>query len=269
MKRRRRSPSPGSSFGRIPLVFGVSGHRDLLPSDLPKLSEHLQHIFAGFRTAYPDTPFKLLTPLAEGADRLAAKVALSSKIGLLVPLPMKQLEYERDFATAESLAEFRRLLAMADSYWEPIVFDPAGQHRTRQYAEVGDFIARRSHVLILLWDGRDNKKVGGTAWVKRRREHWIKVATNPRQGGNAFSYAPVIHVVTPRAFSDLPRPCLEIRGDLPLCATEFATIMSNPRGTRRSRKNPKRPALYQLVYWAINSFNSGLAAEGRRRRKKR
>ncbi len=50
------------------------------------------------------------------------------------------------------------------------------------YAEVGDFIARHCHVLILLWDGSDNKKVGGTAWVKKRREHWVTAASSPSRG---------------------------------------------------------------------------------------
>ncbi len=110
VKPKGENSNPGSRSERIPLVFGVSGHRDLLPADLPKLHGHLQQIFSRFRAAYPSTPFKLITPLAEGADRLAAEVALEGEVGLLVPLPMRQREYERDFATEASLSEFRALL---------------------------------------------------------------------------------------------------------------------------------------------------------------
>lgn len=268
MKQRRRNADAGSSFERISLIFGVSGHRDLFPSDVAKLSEQLQHIFSRFHAAYPDTPLKLLTPLAEGADRLAARVALSSKIELLVPMPMKQQEYERDFAAAESLAEFRQLLAMASSHWEiPTVLDCAGEYRTKQYAAVGDFIACRSHVLILLWDGEDNRKVGGTAWVKRRREYWVKLAAD--RDINPFRYGPVIHVVTPRVSSDRPRPRVKTRGRLPLSEVEFAATLSDVRIARPRKKQQERPALYQLVYWAINRFNSGLPAKGGRKRAQR
>ena len=97
-----------------PFVFGVSGHRDLVQSDLPELRKQLQTVFERFRARYPNASFELLTPLAEGADRVAAEVALSRGITLRVPLPMEQLEYERDFTTTESLGEFRRLLAEAN-----------------------------------------------------------------------------------------------------------------------------------------------------------
>jgi hypothetical protein len=118
MVKQGAGPNSGSPSRHLPLIFGVSGHRDLRVADVPQLREQLFRVFARFRVAYPHTPFQLLTPLAEGADRLAAEVALESKISLFVPLPMERKEYERDFTTAESLAEFRALLAVAESHWE-------------------------------------------------------------------------------------------------------------------------------------------------------
>ncbi|HEV2841121.1 MAG TPA: hypothetical protein VGW39_07355 [Chthoniobacterales bacterium] len=262
--------NPGSRSERIPLVFGVSGHRDLVPADLPKLHEQLRSIFARFRAAYPATPFNLLTPLAEGADRLAAEVALAAGIGLLVPLPMKRKEYERDFATVESLSEFRRLLAKADSHWEiPAALHPTGKERIRQYAEVGEFIARHSHVLILLWDGGDNKKIGGTAWVKKRRDHWVGSAADPFHGVAPPVYGPTIQVVTPRASGRGRRPRPATIGELPPSAAEFDRNLSKHPGYQRSGKRQKRPPLYQFVYQAINSFNESLpdASAARRRTK--
>lgn len=248
---------------QLPLIFGVSGHRDLLISDVPQLRKQLFQIFARFRAAYPDTPFRLLTPLAEGADRLTAEVALASEIDLLVPLPMKQQEYERDFMTARSLAEFRALLKMAKSHWEiSIATDRNIKSRTRQYAEVGDFIARHSHVLILLWDGGDNREVGGTAWVKKRREHWTHVASNPFRGIVPLTYGPTIHIVTPRASGRLPRPRPATIGDLPPGAAKFAVTLSKPLSHKGGGNRRKQPPLYQLVYWALNSFNAGAASSG-------
>jgi hypothetical protein len=248
---------------RVPLIFGVSGHRDLLIPDVPQLRDQLLQIFARFRAAYPHTPFRLLTPLADGADRLTADAALASKIGLFVPLPMEQQEYERDFTTAQSLAEFRALLARAESHWEiPTAANPGIGSRTRQYAEVGDLIARHSHVLILLWDGTDNKKVGGTAWVKKRREYWVNAAADPFGGFGLPGYGPTIQVVTPRASGRLPRPRPATIGELPPSAAEFAVTLSKRSSHKRGENRQERPPLYQLVYWAINSFNADLPNSG-------
>jgi hypothetical protein len=257
VKPNARNADPNVTSECIPLVFGVSGHRDPVPGEVPKLHKQLQHIFARFRAAYPDTPFKLLTPLAEGADRLAAEVALSSGIELLVPLPMKQREYERDFNAAKSLAEFRALLARAESHWElPSTPDPRAESRTMQYAEVGDFIARYSHVLILLWDGGDNRKVGGTAWVKKRREHWVNAASDPTHGIVPLGYGPTIQVVTPRASGRPPRPRQAAIGELPPSAAEFAKTLSKLPNDKSGGTRRKRPPLYQFVYWAINNYNA-------------
>ena len=213
------------SSGRTGLVgtlftFGVSGHRDLVATDLPELRKQLRRIFDHFRDAYPKASFRLLSPLAEGADRVAAEVALASDVQLWVPLPMAQPEYECDFTTSGSLAEFRRLLGLARAQWDinntppdrtPTV-DPV--NRPQKYAAVGDYIAQKSHVLILLWDGRHNQKVGGTSWVKTRREKWMREGAAP----NPFGYVATIHVVTPRettADGTQPRQRVEIAGDLP------------------------------------------------------
>ena len=259
MKAKGAVPNAGSGSKRLPLIFGVSGHRDLVVADVPQLREHLSQIFAGFRAAYPHTPFRLLSPLAEGADRLAAEVALMSEIGLFVPLPMKQREYERDFPTAKSLSEFRALVATAESRWEmPMVADADVEGRIRQYAEMGDFIARHSHVLLLLWDGSDNKKIGGTAWVNKRREHWVNAVSSPTRGIVPLGYGPTIQVVTPRVSGRLPRPRPATIGELPPSAAEFAVSLSKQLSNQRGRNKQKRLPLYQLVYWAIDRFNANV-----------
>jgi hypothetical protein len=259
MVKQGAGPNSRSVSRRLPLVFGVSGHRDLRIAEVPKLRDQLFRVFARFRAAYPHTPFQLLTPLAEGADRLTAEVALASEIELLVPLPMERKEYERDFTTAESLAEFRALLAMAESHWRvPIRQKLAPENRTSQYAAVGDFIARSSHILVLLWDGTDNRKIGGTAWVKRRREHWVKAAADLSHDVDPIGYGPTIQVVTPRASGRSPRPRPATIGELPPSAAEFATILSKRPNSGRGGGRHNRPPLYQLVYWAIDRFNAAV-----------
>jgi hypothetical protein len=189
--------------GDAPFVFGVSGHRDLVAADLPELRNELRRIFRRYLEACPHRTFELLTPLAEGADRVAAEEALASGIKLVVPLPMGQAEYERDFITAESLAAFRRLLRQAatqveitnDSQEKQLTKE--GEARARRYAAVGDYIARKSHVLILLWDGKDNQKLGGTAWVKKRREYWKRAEKRAGQP----DHVETVHLLTRRTIA--------------------------------------------------------------------
>jgi len=88
-----------SLIGPLPLVIGVTGHRDLAPQDIPRIRESLAALFVGLRRQYPHTPLRLLSPLAEGADRLVAKVALEHGAELVVPLPMDEAEYRKDFRT--------------------------------------------------------------------------------------------------------------------------------------------------------------------------
>jgi hypothetical protein len=226
MTERGKNRDIGRTAGAPPFIFGVSGHRDLVSADLPELRTQIETVYCRFRSAYPDASLQLLSPLAEGADRLAAEVALACNIKLFVPMPMAQAEYERDFPSATSLAEFRRFLAAAESRWEVSDENEPEKRRlsdsdvrARKYAAVGDYIARKSHVLLLLWDGCDNEKIGGTAWVRKRREYWIKAAKRAGSEPDAFGYVGTIQIVTPRvtaAASTHKRLRVEIIGDLPV-----------------------------------------------------
>jgi hypothetical protein len=202
-----------SAAKKSTFTFGVSGHRDPLEDDFTELQKQIGIVFERFRRAHPDASFELLSPLAEGADRIAAEVALKSGLRVVVPMPMPQAEYERDFTTTESLREFRRLLAAAASFFE--IHSAETGNRASKYAAVGDYIARQSNVLILLWDGEDNSKIGGTAWVRKRRKHWIDLSKTDENVPNGFGYAGTIQIVTPRRASIGLRRKIETIEDLP------------------------------------------------------
>src|ERR1044071_9599038 len=107
-----------ASPGRVPLVIGVTGHRDLRPEDHAPLSKAVGEFFSQLIKDYPHTPLILLSSLAEGADRLVAEVALQMGVQLIVPLPMKQAEYEKDFSAPGSLAQFQQLIHRAEKCLE-------------------------------------------------------------------------------------------------------------------------------------------------------
>lgn len=55
----------------IPIHIGVSGHRDIPTEDLPQLQSTLYERFSRLKALHPNSTIKLLSGLAEGADRVA------------------------------------------------------------------------------------------------------------------------------------------------------------------------------------------------------
>ena len=192
---------------QIPLVIGVTGHRDLRPEDVAVLETRVTGIFRELAAAHAETPFILLCPLAEGADRLVARVALECGVQLIVPLPLPRSEYETDFASDASRHEFARLLGQAQTCIQlPLAegntlekIRHAGEPRSRQYAAVGAFIVQHCQILIALWDGRASDKSGGTAQVVQFRLEGLPAELAPRHNLlNLPELGLLYHVVTPR-----------------------------------------------------------------------
>jgi len=154
----------------VKLTIGVTGHRDLLAEEVPALKDAVRDFFLHLRSDYPDLELQLITPLAEGSDRLVADVAVSLGIELIVPLPMAQAEYEKDFSSAEAVKAFRRWLEQAKVIHltdgpEPSVVPVSISERERLYARMGVFISNHSQILLALWDGKEQGEVGGTSGV--------------------------------------------------------------------------------------------------------
>ena len=152
------------------LTIGVTGHRDLLTDEIPALKENVREFFLQLRNSFPGLELQLINPLAEGGDRLVADVAQELGIELIVPLPMPQEEYERDFSSAASVESFRESIKNARvihlrSLPESAGLMDATADRDRQYAQLGIFISNHSQVLLALWDGKPSTAPGGTASV--------------------------------------------------------------------------------------------------------
>lgn len=217
-----------------PLVIGITGHRDIREEDRQHLEHKVREIFLQLRKDYSATPLILISALAEGADRLAAKVALSPHVGvrLIVPVPMPIDLYELDFdslsvletplgtpmVNGSSRDEFHALLDEADTSFELGLADgnkretiaKPGPDRDRQYELVGKYIAQQSQILIALWDGVDSSRVGGTASV-------VHFQTDGVPGSEPCALEapegfPVYHILTPRQKNPYPQgKALELR----------------------------------------------------------
>lgn len=152
------------------LTIGVTGHRDPLADEVPALREKVREFFTRLQVDYPDLELQLITPLAEGSDRLVADVALELGCNLIVPLPMSQADYEMDFSSPEAVEEFRGSLKKARViHLRSLKNDPGTslthEERAQQYAQMGIFISNHAQVLLALWDGKPSLEVGGTASV--------------------------------------------------------------------------------------------------------
>jgi hypothetical protein len=211
-----RGLATGPHGGPLPLVIGITGHRDLRDEDRATLPSRIREVIAELQSRYPHTPLLLLSPLAEGAYRLAARIALECSVRLCVSLPMPKAIYEADFQAPDSLAEFNDLLRRAERWFElPLLppnteskIIPQGEPRNRQYAYVGAYIARHSQILIALWDGLASDAEGGTAQIVRfkllgvpERYAFADEMSSPLDPAES---GPVYHVVTPRASQSSP-----------------------------------------------------------------
>ena len=197
-----------SQSGLLPIVLGVTGHIDLLEDDFPFYIEKLSQFFTQLKKDYPNTPLQLINPLAEGADRIVANVAAEHNIELIVPLPLPENEYEKDFP--DTVAEYRALKnnATKENCFElPLVpgnteenIREHGDRRDQQYALVGNYIAMRCHVLIALWDGIQNNATGGTAQVVKFNLTGTNNSCEPdTKLLDPVDNGPVFHIETRRA----------------------------------------------------------------------
>lgn len=192
--------------GSLPIVIGVTGHRDLCEEDIPLLRVLFCEVITDFQTRYPSTPIVLMSSLAEGADRLGAHVALEMGIEVIAPLPFPVEEYKKDFKTEESVLEFDDLLTkVSRSFTVPLAEGASPEnlgdlyYRNEQYGQVGGYIARYSQILVAFWDGKHLSNQGGTSSVVRNKlEGLAELETAEQRPLDPPESGPVYHVVTRR-----------------------------------------------------------------------
>ncbi len=182
----------------IPIVVGVTGHRDLREQDISTLRRLVRSELQKLIDAYPHSSLAMLSSLAAGADLLCAEVAVEIGIALISPLPMSVEEYRHDFEEAD-LVRFDAVLQKTKDIFVAPVTEEDSPTMTRDflYRQAGIYVALHSHVLVALWDGSPAKPGGcGTSEV-------VDFMLN-RSCGSRYSCfratndGAVIHILTPR-----------------------------------------------------------------------
>jgi len=141
------------------VCLGVTGHRFL--AEVEKLRAAVERALDEAAAAFPDRKLVVISPLAEGADRLVAQAGLARGAGLIVPMPLPVADYLTAFETEASKQEFRALLAEAAEAIDP----PETETRNEAYERVGQYVLDQADVMIAIWDGQPSQGEGGTAEI--------------------------------------------------------------------------------------------------------
>jgi hypothetical protein len=160
---------------RLVVQIGVTGHRPnrLSPDVAAALPAHCDQILKAIAALAsrahdpllhsPEPPLlRILSPLAEGADRIVANAGLSLGADLQCPIPFHEEEYSRDFSAESSRDEFRALLAKASAVFQ---IDGARDAADVAYERVGRFVLEQSDFLIAIWNGEPAAGRGGTTQI--------------------------------------------------------------------------------------------------------
>lgn len=175
----------------IVLNVGITGHRaGVLTAPLVRTLRPI--VFTVFRQlseatvrlqqaedrfcSLTEPQFRLHTPLATGADQIAAICARSSGYFVRALLPFEPVEYRKDFAHGEEADTFEQALAAAD---EIVALPGDRADLDSAYVLVGESLVGAADLLIAIWDGEEGRGPGGTA-------HVVELALQ--------SSVPVIHI---------------------------------------------------------------------------
>ena len=260
--------SGNESAGPLPIVVGVTGHRDLRQQDLPALEAIVKRLLRELQVTHPHTPLLVLSPLAEGSDRLVARVALDVGVRLIVPMPLPQDLYEQDFSSDESRAEFRQLLSRAEtSYVLPL---DGRQHRRRNRAarrpaeppvRAGRSADRETEPGVPRAVGRTRRAPGMTTrseapekWSGSASKEFRRAMRRRSIPLSLSSSGPVHHIVTPREGQPVPDKAL----------TEHLVAAQSP-DRRVVRRTPRMDGPVQRRRTRIQRVDGGAAARRARR----
>jgi hypothetical protein len=165
---------------RLALRVGVSGHHPghLHHAHVAVLREQIREVLQALKrfalehprvsTSYRerDEPLlRLVSTLADGADRYVAHQAISLGYELQCALPFGRDQYAKDFETNASSQEFDRLLKDTQHTTAILELDGSRTRKTEAYLAAGRVILSQSDVLLVIWDGQGPRDDDCTAQI--------------------------------------------------------------------------------------------------------
>ena len=216
---------PSASTVSFRVRIGVTGHRRLdNPASLQAvvkqaLDVEMPRLFRPESRAMIDRvrpaglapiSYRVLTALAEGADRFVARAVLEfPRATLQAVLPLTIEDYLEDFASEESRQEFRELLALCRC---PVLLRTRNirdeqqsraheaELRNHAYGAAGQYVVDHCDVMLAVWDGKPARGRGGTAEIVDYALKQGRPVIRIWQGGPALLNA------TSNSYSNAPPP---------------------------------------------------------------
>jgi len=169
--------------------IGVTGHRDL--DNVEQIASSVDEVLRKIKNVFPEESLTIISPLADGADRIVAWRAMeNNKLRLVVPLPLEISEYMLDFDSMHSKAEFVTLLEQAAQ----VIELPAQETREASYFAAGLYVLDYCDVLIAIWDGEPAQGPAGTGQIvaeARQRSKPLAWVFANRQNRDPDSQSPL------------------------------------------------------------------------------
>ena len=240
----------GEPLYEIPFVVGVTGHRDLLPAQLPAIRTAIETLLKQLVLAHPDVRIQVLCAMADGADLLVAEVALELGVDVLALLTFPEDICRADLQSDEARTAFDRVMLSAERLELPLpagvtresLGTGGGPERDRQYQHAGLLLARYCSLLVAIWDGRPTRHLAGSARVIEFRRRGLRLSQEQDLAAadvllSACDNDLIFEIrcgrsSDPAVASLQPAPAIELRGfsggdvDAPVAGGEFEL----PRG---------------------------------------
>ncbi len=157
------------------LRIGVVGNRELNAVDAQRQRDAIRDVLSVIAATCTDLPsdlagmyaagpplLRVVTPIAEGADRLGAAAAIELGFELDCILPFERTQFALDFESEASRSEYESLLGKARAVLELDGSRESARTMGAAYAAASEHVLGQSDVLIALWTGAEPKGPGGT-----------------------------------------------------------------------------------------------------------
>ena len=171
------------------IYIGITGNRDISEEQIVFIKERIEEFLSNCQKDNEFVELIVLTPLADGVDRIIANSILENflNIKILVPLPFSEFIYKNTFgkglkinniSQTESIKEYENLLEKikkhnkCDNIYINLKFDKENylnqnieeqrKIRNEQYAFLGEFLIEKSDILIAVYDKNREIIKGGT-----------------------------------------------------------------------------------------------------------
>ena len=157
-----------SRIEKVPIVVGVTGHRNIVEEDKPQLKKCVIDCLKDIQElckceGYEDTPIIMLNAFATGADMLCAEAAFELGVDVFGVLPREVERYINSFDNEEDKNKFNEYLTRAKRVFVAPDIEKNKSWLKKTNSNIDDdsyesrqqgiYIAEHSHILIALWDG--------------------------------------------------------------------------------------------------------------------